>query len=182
VIYTETGDPTEYGNYAEYEKRLRSELARLLGAPLSITRQYESTYETGDDQEMYYASFRTSDDTQYAGEWDINTHRVLTASAWNRGGLVYSDLHLDPFDEKWLTIAKNAVLQARGDGMTIAAAESRGETMLQDAGYGAVIDVIMEDGSYYEVTIAYQNEAVFGGLRYESRMPDPQRMYPELFK
>ncbi|HPF87910.1 MAG TPA: hypothetical protein PK537_07635 [Candidatus Limiplasma sp.] len=186
VIYTETGDPTQYGNYAAYEKQLRLELARLLGAPLSTTREYETICRMGDcdisydDETAYYAQFLALDGTQYSGYLDVDTGKVLTASAWNDGGLVYSDLHLDPFDEKWLAIAADAVIQARGDSMAIKTVQGYGEITLQDAGCGALVDVIMEDGSHYNVEIAYQNEAVFGGLFYESREPDLlKRMYAD---
>ncbi len=184
VIYDQRGDPTEYGNYAAYEKQLRLELARLMGAPLVMTRQDESLCRMGDcsvnydDETVYYASFVTPDGTQYFGNLDIETGQVLVADEWNAASLVYSDLYLDPFDEKWLDIARAAVTNARSDGMAIRTVESQGEVWLQDAGYGASVRVTMEDGSYYDVRIAYQNEEVFGGLWYECRAPRLDRMYP----
>ena len=185
AIYTESGDPAEYSNYAAYEKQLRLELTRLLGAPLVMTRLDESVCRMGDcsvnydDEKVYYAAFLTPDGTQYSGYLDIDTKQVLMANQWNAGSLVYSDLYLDPFDEKWLDIAKDAVTNARGDGMVIRSVESYGETWLQDAGHGVSVRVTMEDGSYYNVRIAYQNEEVFGGLWYESRLQRLDRMYPD---
>ena len=185
VIYTEVGDPTEYGKYAEYEKQLRIELARLLGAPLVLTRIYESIGRMGDsnisydDERAYSVTFEAIDGTTYWGALDTDTGEVLTANVWLESGLLFSDLHLDPFDEKWAEIAKDAVRAMRGDGVAITSAESRGECWLNEAGYGVLVDVVMEDGGYYTVRIAYQNESVYGGLFYQSHGPNLERMYPD---
>ena len=188
VIYTETGDPTEYGNYAAYEKRLRLELSRLMGAPLVMTRQYEGMSEMGDfsvkygDETVYYASFQTLDGVQYGGYLDVETDRVVSANLYLPYTLQYSDLYLDPFDGQWLAVAQEAVSQLRGDGMEIRAVESRGETDVQDAGYGVMVDVIMEDGSYYNVQIAYQTGAVCGWITYDTHTLDPDQLYAMMYE
>ncbi len=185
LIYREGGDAAEYGKYTEYEKTLRAELMRVVGAPLVLTRLYESMGRMGDsnvsygDERAYSVSFEAIDGTNYWGALDADTGEVLTANVWRESGLLYSDLHLDPFDEKWAEIAEDVVRAARGDGVAIASAESRGECWLNEAGYGVQVDVVMEDGGYYTVKIAYQNGAVYGGLNYESHAPNLERMYPD---
>jgi hypothetical protein len=185
VIYNESGDPTEYGNYATYEKQLRLELARLVGAPVVMTRQDENMGVMGDfnvnydDEKVYSASFLSADDTNYWGCLDVDTKKALSINVWHESDLKYSDLHLNPFDEKWLTIAKEAVLEARGDDIAILTVQSSGESWLSEAGFGVIVNVTMEDGSYYGLQIAYQDESVYGGLTYNSHAPNLERMYPD---
>ena len=188
VIYNEDGDPTEYGNYVAYEKQLRLELARLVGAPMVMTRQDENMGVMGDfnisydDEKVYSASFLSADGTNYWGSLDIDTNKALSINVSHNNDLKYSDLHLNPFDEKWLTIAKEAVLEARGDSVAILAALSSGEVWLSEVGFGVLVNVTMVDGSYYGIQIVYQNESIYGGLTYESHAPNLERMYPdELF-
>ena len=187
VMYTETDDPTEFCNYAAYEKQLRLELTRLVGAPMVMTRQDECMGVMGDfninydNEKVYCASFNAADGTSYWGCLDVDTNKALSINVWQECGLTYSDLHLNPFDEKWLTIAKDAVLAARSDNMAIASTQSEGEIPIQDAGYGVSVDVAMADGSYYSAQIAFQNEAVYGGLTYESHAPNLARMFPDGF-
>ncbi len=185
VIYTENGDPTQYGSYAEYEKQLRLELARLLGAPLVMTREGEELRTMGDsnisygDEKAYYAYFSTPDGAHYRGYLNTDTNKALTAQVSQRESLLYSDLHLDPFDAKWLEIAKQAVSQARADNMAILTVESFGEAWIAEIGFGVMLHVTMADGSYYEMKIAYQTEAVYGGLSYASHAPDLEKMYSD---
>jgi hypothetical protein len=187
VIYSEKGDPTQYGHYAAYEKQLRLELTRLVGAPMAITRQDEnmgvmSDYNVNyDDEKVYSASFLSADGTNYWGCLDVDTNKALSVNVWHESDLKYSDLHLNPFDEKWLTIAKEAVLEARGDDMAILTVQSNGELWLSVAGFGVIVNVTMADGSYYEIQIAYQDESIYGGLSYESHAPNLERMYPDGF-
>lgn len=185
LIYREGGNAVEFGSYAEYERTLRAELTRVAGAPLVLTRNYENMGRMGDfnisydDERVYTASFETIDGTSFWGALDVDTGKVLTANVWRESGLLYSDLRLDPFNEKWAAIAKEAVLSARGDGVAVASAESGGECYLSEAGYGALVNVVMEDGGQYTVQIAYQNESVYGGLFYQSHAPNLERMYPD---
>jgi hypothetical protein len=185
LIYREGGDSTEYGNYAGYEKTLRAELTRVVGAPLVLTRIYESIGRMGDfdvsydDERVYTVSFEAIDGTSYWGALDVDTGKLLRANVWQESGLLYSDLHLDPFDAKWAAIAKETVLAARGDGAAVASAESCGECYLSEAGYGVLVNVVMEDGGQYTVQIAYQNESVYSGLSYQSHAPNLERMYPD---
>lgn len=185
-IYSETGDPAEYGNYAAYEKQLRLELKKLLSAPLVMTLETENTGVMGDynvnydDERIYYASFFTPDGVYYSGYLNTDTSAVVSAWLWwpDSMKLQYSDLHLDPFDEKWLGIAEEAVLALRsGSDVKISVVESRGEIRLQSGGYGVMVVVSMEDGSYYQFQIAYQNEAPTNGVAYESHASNPERMY-----
>ena len=188
VIYTDTGDAAEYGNYAAYEKRLRLELQRLLGAPLVMTRQDEGVDRMGDfgilsgDETVYHAGFLTLDDTRYSGYLDIHTNEVLSAHVYMPYELTYSDLHLNPFDERWLTIAQDTVEQLRGDDMEILSSESHGETNVQYAGYGALIDVTMEDGSYYETAIPYQTGTVCCWIDYHRNTLDPDQRYTMMYE
>lgn len=188
VIYTETGDPTQYGNYAAYEKQLRLELARLLGAPLVMTRQGEGVCRMGDcnvsygDEEVYYAYFITVDNVEYGGYLDMETNKVISAYVYLPYTLTYSDLHLDPFDGQWLTVVQDFVSQLREDGMAIRAVESHGETNVQDAGYGVLLDVLMADGTHYEMTIPYQTGTVCGHVDYETSTLDPDQLYAMMYE
>ena len=73
IVYTETGDPVEYGNFEAYEKTLRAELVRLVGAPLVLTREYEEMARMGDynvsfgDEKVYSASFLAADGCELLG-------------------------------------------------------------------------------------------------------------------
>ena len=188
VIYTDTGDAAEYGNYPAYEKQLRLELQRLLGAPLVMTRQDEGMAVMGDfnvlyeDETVYHAAFITLDGVRYGGYLDVNTHQVLSAYIDMPCELTYSDLHLDPFDERWLTIAQETVEQLRGDGMAVSAVESRGEIGVQYAGYGALIDVIMQDGGHYETAIPYQTGTVCRWIDYNTNTLDPDQRYTMMYE
>ena len=183
VIYSQTSNPVDYSHYAAYEKQLRQEMIRLLGAPLAMTLEFENTGVMGDydvsydDERVYYACFDTPDGVSYSGYLDLDTSEVLHAWLYWTETLAYSDLHLDPFDGKWLLIAKEAVQTLRTDGAAIADAQSLGEVRLNEGGFGVTVDVIMEDGGYYRLTIAYQNDAPTNGISYQSHTPDAERMY-----
>jgi len=180
VIYTETSDPAEYGNYAVYEKQLRLEMSRLFGAPLAMTLEFETTAVMGEqdadygDERAYYACFNTPDGTSYSGYIDVDTSEMLEAWLSFPDSLAYSDLHLDPFDEKWLTIAKETVQTLRSDDAMITDAQSMGEVWLNEGGYGVMVTVVMENGGYYLITIAYQNESPANVITYEFHVPEQQ--------
>jgi hypothetical protein len=188
VIYTESGDPTEYGNYEAYEKQLRAELARVAGAPLVMTREYEGMGRMGDfntrydDEKVYYAYFLAPDGTQYGGYLDVAANKLISANIYRPNTFQYSDLHLNPFDEQWLAVAKDAVLRLRGDGMGIQTLESHGETDVQYAGYGVIIDVIMEDGSDYEMAIPYQTGTASNWITYDTKALDTDQLYAALYQ
>ncbi len=183
IAYTETGDPTEYGNYEDYEIKLRAELTRLLGAPLVLTREYESMGRMGDynvsygDEKVYCGSFLAADGTNYWGCLDVDAGVAISANVWKENHLLYSDMHLDPFDPKWTEIAKAAVSAVRGDGAAIQTAESSGEAWLSMAGFGPTVNVTMEDGGVYTMTIAYQNESIYDGMFYQSHADDLTAMF-----
>ncbi|HNW87688.1 MAG TPA: hypothetical protein PLP25_00625 [Candidatus Limiplasma sp.] len=185
IIYTEEGDPTEYGHYAAYEKQLRLELTRLVGAPMVLTRQDENMGVMGDfdtsydDEKVYCASFMSMDGTNYWGCLDVDTNQMLSGNVSKKNNLLYSDLHLNPFDPKWLDIAKATVAKARGDNMAIRTAESCGEVWLSEAGFGVLVNVIMADGSYYAIQLAYQDESVYDVFTYDSHTPNLEKMYPD---
>jgi len=188
VIYTQSGDPAEYGNYAAYEKQLRLALKNLLGAPILMTLENEGMGVMGQfnvaygDEAVYSATFITPDDVRYFGYFDVDTNKLLSASLHRPNTFQYSDLYLNPFDKQWLTVAKDAVTQLRADGMAISAAESYGEIHVQYAGYGALIDVIMEDGSHYELAIPYQSGAVGNCIDYQTSTLDPDQLYAMLYE
>ncbi len=187
-IYVETGDPAEYGNYTAYEKQLRQELKRLLGAPLVMSMESEGMGVMGQfnvaygDETVYYATFNTPDGVLYFGYLDVDTNKLLSASLHRPNTFQYSDLYLDPFDGQWLAVAKNAVMRLRSDGMAISTVESHGEISVQYAGYGALIDVIMEDGSHYEMAIPYQTGAVGNWIGYQTSVLDPDQLYAMLYE
>ena len=88
VVYTTQGDPADYNNAASYEKQLRLELARLLGAPLTMTRTNEAMGVMGDydisfsDEKVYHASFTTLDGVNYSGYLDVDTNKLLYRARW----------------------------------------------------------------------------------------------------
>lgn len=154
--------------YLTNEQAARRELHRLLGAPLAMERGYEEFVNANQlsiynaDLPVYNAQFTVSESQWYNAIIDTTTGMLYTADAW----LVferytYSDLRLDPFDERWLTLARGYVAEMRADDMAIAAVESYGEVSIQDGGYGARVLVTMEDGSTYQMDIMFQNEALF---------------------
>lgn len=183
IVYTTSGNPADYGNMASYEKQLRLELSDLLGAPIAMMRSNESMGVMGDynisygDEKVYYAYFTSLDHVDYSGYLDIDSGKLLTAYAGSADTLFYSDLHLNPFDEKWLEIASQAVLALRDDGMAIQTVESFGEVWLHQAGYGVLVDVTMADGGIYSLKIAFQNEAVYDIISYASHGSDLEKMY-----
>ena len=158
--------------YVEYETSTRKELRRLFHAPLALERQSE-TIAMGsrsnielDNSLIYSVVFKVlSTDSPYTYFYTgLHIEKGSISNVWTElkdADLLYSDLHLDPFEEKWITIACEYITAIRTDGIQIQSSFSMGEASLQYGyGFGALIGVIMEDGGYYELRIAYQNEQV----------------------
>lgn len=179
LAYRNEGTAVEPTQYAAHEQQTRKELKRLLNAPLSLKLTSEEMGRANqnsvhlDDIPVYRAHFTSADgqDNHFA-LLDIATNQVVFAwPHYSTAGLKYSDLHLNPYDQKWQDIARAYIEACRQDGVKIAAMEARGEAPIQGIGYGAQFAVTMEDNGYYELTVCYQTEKVEGGLMYLSSPP-----------
>ena len=182
IDYWEEGETVEPTQYAANEKRTRQELARLLNAPLSLERTSEEMGIASQNTvylesiPVYNAWFTsaTGEDSYFA-MLDPATDRVVFAwPQFSVKHLKYSDLHLDPYDQKWQDIAQAYIEGIRQDGVQIASIQSRGEVAMQNIGFGAGFAITMEDNSYYDVTVAYQTERVEGGVMYLMQPPRPE--------
>ena len=159
--------------FGQYESQTRAQATAILGAPLSLKLTYEEVGKASesnmfnDDREVYTAGLiSTSAEAGALEYWiklDTQTGLLYTADVFpvQYDALAYSDLRCDPFDEKWLDIARNAVNALRSDGMEIASVESFGEDSLQYGGFCARVTVTMADGSCYALRIPFQTERVF---------------------
>lgn len=172
-LHDELGDEREAaGDYSANEQLARGLLHDLLGAPLSITRAGEwfgsaSEYCLyNDDREVYNGGFTMTDgdgwDYDYTARVDIANGTLYSADMFliDPDKRAFSDLHLDPFDQRWLDLARGYITAMRSDGMGIITLESRGEIAVQYGGYGVGVLAVMADGSSYDMTILYQDDAL----------------------
>ena len=172
--------------YGQYEGQARAQLTALFGAPLSLKLQSESIGMASDnsvyndDREVYRCTFGSADDTlQYFVLLDTATGLIYYANVdlAPYDSLAYCDLRADPFDEKWLTIARDAVSAMRRDNMIIANVKSFGESSLQYGGFCACVTVTMADGSCYELRSPFQTERVFS-FEYRQIPAAPEQAAP----
>ena len=156
--------------YSKYEGQARAQMKALFGAPLSLKLTYESIGKASDnsvyndDREVYRCTFGSADDTQdYFVLLDTATGLIYNAyvSLAPYDSLAYCDLRADPFAEKWLVIARDAVSAMRSDNLAIASVEAFGESDLQYGGFCACVTVTMADESCYELRIPFQTERAF---------------------
>lgn len=182
ISFQDTGEDVAPTEYAEYERQTRAELLRLMNAPLSLNlTQEEMGYADENSVHMdhvrvYRAYFETATKGgHYFSLLDVETGRVVFAWPGEsaEGKLKYSDLHLDPYDARWLAAVRRFIAENRLDGVGIRSIEPMGEISIQDIGFGALFGVFMEDGGYYELTVPYQTEEVYGGLMYMIHPPKP---------
>ena len=155
--------------YSEWEARLRQQLYNIMGTPLSAKRIRERLSVErdnaiwGEERKLYRAQF------ELLGQGGIGNHEgaILTESGDLANAtifcqeLMYSDVRCDPFDVKWQDIAVKWVNDHRNDGVNVVQAWCFGEDYLQDSGYGAIIEVTMENGGVYSIRIHYGTEQVF---------------------
>ena len=176
-------DTTAYG---KYEGQARAQITALFGAPLSLKLQGESIGQASDnsvyndDREVYRCTLVSADDTlQYFVLLDTATGLIYDAHGYLApyDSLAYCDLRADPFAEKWLAIARDAVSAMRSDNLAIAGVEAFGESDLQYGGYCACVTVTMADGSCYALRIPFQTESVFS-FEYRQVPASPEQGAP----
>ncbi len=158
----------EAGDYNANEQLARRQLSKLLGAPLALELGYEDFCNANqsnvynEDLPVYNSQFNAPDGTYYFVLIDTADGTLYNATAYCKmEQYAYSDLHLDPFDERWLELARQYIAAMRTDGMPIATLESHGEIDIQYGGYGVKVLAVMEDGSSYELSILFQNDALY---------------------
>ena len=162
-----------------YEVQLRQELHLLLGMPLSARRgtyeavePFDSSNAYGDSRMAYSSSFTEVGGTgrRWRGSIDISTGKLIEGSVdlddrYYTDGLMVSDIRMDPWDEKWASIAVEAVTDLRGfEESGITEIRNWSETNLNEL-RGVEVRIVMADGGVYRAEISYALEKVMT-LRY----------------
>ena len=156
-----------------YETQLRQELHLLLGMPLSARRGANestgSSTEYGDIRANYDTTFTEVGGTgrMWRGVPDMATGRLIEGSVTliSPSNAIPSDIRMDPWDEKWASIAVEAVTaQSTFEKNGITEIRNWSETNLNEL-QGAEVRVVMADGGVYRVEISYTLEKVMT-LRY----------------
>lgn len=169
-------DPQEM---AGYESQLRQELHLLLGMPLSARH---GTYETvqpfnssnlyGDSRLAYTSSFTEVGGTGriWRGSIEVATGRliegrvVLDDRYYGENSMI-SDIRMDPWDEKWASIAVEAVTaHSNMEESGITEIRTWSETNLNEL-QGVEVRIMTSDGGVYRAEISYVLEEVMM-LRY----------------
>ena len=156
-----------------YETQLRQELHLLLGMPLSARRGANestgSSTEYGDIRANYDTTFTEVGGTGrvWRGVLDMATGRLIEGSVTliSPSNAIPSDIRMDPWDEKWASIAVEAVTaHSAFEESGITEIRNWGETNLNEL-QGVEVRVVMADGGVYRVEISYTLEKVMT-LRY----------------
>ena len=159
-------DPQEM---AGYESQLRQELHLLLGMPLSARH---NTYETvqpfnssnlyGDSRMAYTSSFTEVGGTGriWRGSIEVATGRliegrvVLDDRYYGENSMI-SDIRMDPWDEKWASIAVEAVTAHSGSEESgITEIRNWGEATMNEL-HGAEIRIVTANGGVYRARVSY---------------------------
>ena len=169
-----TATPEELSGY---ETQLRQELHLLLGMPLSARRGANestgSSTEYGDIRANYDTTFTEVGGTgrMWRGVLDMATGRLIEGSVdlddrYYTDGLMVSDIRMDPWDEKWASIAVEAVTaHSNMEESGITEIRTWSETNLNEL-QGVEVRVVMADGGVYRVEISYTLEKVMA-LQYK---------------
>ena len=156
-----------------YETQLRQELHLLLGMPLSARRGANestgSSTEYGDIRANYDTTFTEVGGTgrMWRGVLDMATGRLIEGSVTliSPSNAIPSDIRMDPWDEKWASIAVEAVTaHSTFEESGITEIRNWSETNLNEL-QGVEVRVVMADGGVYRVEISYTLEKVMA-LRY----------------
>ena len=156
-----------------YETQLRQELHLLLGMPLSARRGANestgSSTEYGDIRANYDTTFTEVGGTgrMWRGVLDMATGRLIEGSVTliSPSNAIPSDIRMDPWDEKWASIAVEAVTaHSTFEESGITEIRNWSETKLNEL-QGVEVRVVMADGGVYRVEISYTLEKVMA-LRY----------------
>lgn len=164
-------DAVSSSQYARCERQARSELKRLMQAPLALELQNESM-NTGyrqspapDDRPVYSASFRVlAADSPYSA-YHVKVDAETGVCEWlyaemDVAGMAHSDVKPDPAEARWVELARRFVEAARGDAVKVGRVEALGVDERPDIGACVHVRVTMEDGGYYDLLIAPQNSQV----------------------
>lgn len=170
-IAFEMGGITVSGDeFRRWENQTRMQLHDLLGMPLTVELQGESIGKESDrtvfaaDRQVYSAVFHPVGESnwlQWNAELSTDGETLIAANAVTCEPAVYSDLHCNPFDEKWSRLAAEWVQTTRSDGAAPIKVECRGEGVLDSSRFGAAILLTMEDGSIYTLYMDYVTERPF---------------------
>ena len=156
-----------------YETQLRQELHLLLGMPLSARRGANestgSSTEYGDIRANYDTTFTEMGGTgrMWRGVLDMATGRLIEGSVTliSPSNAIPSDIRMDPWEEKWASIAVEAVTaHSTFEESGITEIRNWSETNLNEL-QGVEVRVVMADGGVYRVEISYTLEKVMA-LRY----------------
>lgn len=171
-----TATPEELSGY---ETQLRQELHLLLGMPLSARRgtyeavePFDSGNAYGDSRMAYSSSFTEVGGTgrRWRGSIDVATGRLIEGSVdlddrYYTDGLMVSDIRMDPWDEKWASIAVEAVTaHSNMEESGITEIRTWSETNLNEL-QGVEVRIMTSDGGVYRAEISYVLEEVMM-LRY----------------
>ena len=159
---------------AGYEGQLRQELRLRLGMPISARRgtyeavePFDSGNEYGDSRMAYSSSFTEMGGAgrRWSGSIDIATGKLIEGSVdldnrYAADSVMASDIRMDPWDEKWATVAVDAVTALCGfEESGIAEIWNWCETNLNDL-LGVEVRIVMADGGVYRAGISYTLEKV----------------------
>ena len=156
-----------------YETQLRQELHLLLGMPLSARRGANestgSSTEYGDIRANYDTTFTEVGGTgrMWRGVLDMATGSLIEGSVTlvSPDNAIPSDIRMDPWDEKWASIAVEAVTaHSAFEESGITEIRNWSETNLNEL-QGVEVRVVLADGGVYRVEISYTLEKVMA-LRY----------------
>lgn len=171
LVASQIKDTVSASQYATCEQQARSELRRLINAPLALELQQESV-STGKQQNaaldecpVYNASFDAlsadSPFRSYHVKLDVKTGVCQWLYTYaDVADMAYNDRKFDPLEARWAELAQRYVEGIRGDAVKVGRVESLGEEERPDIGACAHVRVHMEDGGYYNVLIAYQNSQI----------------------
>ncbi len=174
IIRTQYGEDfnVDASAFLQYEIQTRKEMTRLFSAPPSMEMHGEdwvlpaNTYDVNaGDYQVYSSQFSAplnGKTLTLQTMLNVDTQRMDTAYwSWSSSKNINTDIQGDPMDEKWLTLARSAVEAMRKDGVQIQSIGPTGERRLSNNhGFGVSLDVIMADGSCYDLTFSYVDDTL----------------------
>lgn len=170
-VVLQTSNTVSAAQYAQYERQARSELTRLLNAPLALELRDESMTISKSqnaalaDTTVYRASFEARATDAPFPSYTIMVDPANGVCRWlyttvDGSSLPYSDVKLDASDPQWTTLASQYVQSIREDSEAIQDVTLVEEAERSDIGFYLLMRVTMEDSGYYDLQIACQNTQV----------------------
>ncbi|MBR5109475.1 MAG: hypothetical protein IK099_04710 [Clostridia bacterium] len=165
---------------AGYEAKLRKLMNEQMGMPLTARRTGESIVKAnasnvyGDTRDCYSCTFVEAGGQQreWTGYMELASGKLIRAysypdTSWLDGDTqMYSDVRLNPFDQKWADRAKAFIAEMLPEGdQNIDRTELCGETA-HNCLYGPNVRVWMKDGGCYRPLLLYAIDNV-GYLQYD---------------